>query len=99
MTRLYHRTPAANEILRDGFHDTTGNYGFATLSLAGVWMSDVPLDINEGAKGDDLLEVSLPDDVDLSDFEVIEEAKPYREWCVPAELLNRSATVRAVTEE
>ena len=39
--------------------------------------------INEGATGDGVLELTLPDDFDLDDYELIEEGKPYREWCVP----------------
>jgi hypothetical protein len=29
----------------------------------------------------------------LADFELIEEGKPYREWCVPAEIIRTKATV------
>jgi len=28
-----------------------------------VWLSDRPLDVNEGASGDDLLVVEIPEDV------------------------------------
>jgi hypothetical protein len=34
-------------------------------------------------------ELALPDDFDLDSWEIIEEGKPYREWCVPARILNR----------
>ncbi|MGY4713053.1 hypothetical protein ACXDF8_26500 [Mycolicibacterium sp. CBM1] len=91
---LYHRTPAAEAILRDGFRDATGYYMFHDFGLTGVWLSDVALDINEGAKGDQVLRVELPDDVDLTDYEVVEDDEPpYREWCVPAELINTRARV------
>ena len=71
-------------------------YGFRTppghmapsFELTGVFLGDSPMDINEGAKGDQVLRVEFPDDVDLGDFELVEEHKPYREWCVPAELIN-----------
>jgi hypothetical protein len=63
-------------------------------------LSDRPLDGNEGAGGDQLLEVLLPDDCrDFSYYELVEEGKPYREWCIPAEIINRSGTVRLVTTE
>jgi hypothetical protein len=95
----YHTTDAAETILRDGFRDATGSYGLATLELNGVWLGDSPLDFNEGATGDQVLRVELPDDVDLSDFELVEEHKPYREWCVPAALINNRAIVLLMDEE
>ncbi len=99
MTTYYHTTDAADEILRGGFRDATGSYGFATLELTGVFLGDRPMTINEGAKGDHVLRVEIPDDIDLRDFELIEDAKPYREWCVPAALINTHATVRAMTDD
>jgi hypothetical protein len=84
-------------ILRDGLRDATGSYMFVGLELTGVWLGDRPMDINEGAKGDQILRVELPDAVDLDDFEVVEDGKPYREWCVPAALINEHATVTLMT--
>ena len=52
--RLYHRTNAATAILADGFRDHE-SHNFPP----GVWLSASPLDVNEGAKGEQLLEVSL----------------------------------------
>jgi hypothetical protein len=59
---LYHRTTAANaeQILRDGFCDGVGAF-MTTQEHSGVWLSNVQLDINEGAEGDTLLQVELPD--------------------------------------
>ena len=99
MTRLFHRTPAGDQILADGFRDRTGSYMMPGLTLAGVWLPDCALDGNEGAGGGDLLEVALPDDVELAPFEVIEDGKPYREWCVPAALVNERAAVRLMSED
>lgn len=95
----YHTTDAADAILRHGFRDATGSYLFATIQLTGVWLGDSPMDVNEGAKGDQVLRVEFPDDVDLGDFEVVEEQKPYREWCVPAALINTHATVTLMSDE
>ena len=50
--------------------------------------------MNEGAIGDELLEVILPSEINIADWELIEDGKPYREWCVPAALLNERATAR-----
>jgi uncharacterized protein (DUF2237 family) len=37
--------------------------------------------------------------VDLSDFEVIEEHKPYREWCVPAAVRGRAVDEAGMARE
>ena len=73
----------------DAFRDHSGSYGLENYTLTGVFVSDLILDINSGPTGEDVLELTLPDDLDLEYWEIIEEDKGYREWCVPAELLNR----------
>jgi hypothetical protein len=95
--RLYHRTSAANaaQILRDGFRDSVGYYLTDDQKLVGVCLSDRPLDSNEGAWGDTLLRVELPDQVDIAEYECVEDGKPYREWLVPAELINTEGRVFA----
>jgi hypothetical protein len=60
--KCYHKTFHPEEILRDGFKDATGLYLTADLH-AGVWLSDEPLDYNEGAKGDVLLSIEIPDEI------------------------------------
>ena len=97
---FYHRTDAAEVILRDGFRDAEGSYMLTGVTLRGVFVSDKPLDSNEGAKGRQLLEVTLPEDCcDFSYHELVEDDKPYREWCLPAKLINRYGAVRLVTEQ
>jgi hypothetical protein len=100
-TTLYHSTTkeGAEAILRDGFRDQTRNYGLhydtgEPFVLTGVWLSDRPLEVNEGTAGDTVLAVELHAPLeDLADCELIEEGKPYREWCVPAEIVHSIATV------
>lgn len=94
----YHTTDAAETILRDGFRDATGLYLMANFTLTGVWLGNVPMTVNEGAKGDQVLRVELPDGIDLTDYEVVEEFKSYREWCVPAALINEHADVTMLPE-
>jgi hypothetical protein len=79
----YHRTTAANakEILRGGFCDGVAIFGLSQES--GVWLSDTPLDSDEGAWGDTVLRIELPGHV-VADYEKIEDGKPQREWLVPA---------------
>jgi hypothetical protein len=87
-------------ILREGFRDEEGSYGMEDFTLRGVFLSDKPLDGNEGAGGNHLLEVILPDDCcDFSYYELVEEGKPYREWCIPAEIINRHGTVQLAATE
>lgn len=95
----YHTTDAAEAILREGFRDATGSYMIVGFELTGVFLGDSPMDINEGAKGDQVLRVEFPDDVDLAEYELIEEHKPYREWCVPAALINTRAAVTPMTDD
>ncbi len=95
----YHTTDAAESILRDGFRDATGGYMFAEVELTGVWLGDSPMTVNEGAKGEQVLLILFPADVDLSDHEIVEDGKPYREWCVPAAIINTRATVTLLSQE
>ena len=55
---FYHRTNAAESILKEGFRDNNGLVGALYLGIEGVFLSNVPLDCNEGAKGNQLLEVT-----------------------------------------
>jgi len=98
-TICYHTTDAADAILRNGFRDATGSYLLATFELTGVFLGDSPMDINEVAKSDQVLRVEFPDNVDLDDFELIEDEKPYREWCVPAALINEHAVVTLMSDD
>ncbi|MCA1691584.1 MAG: hypothetical protein LC733_05040 [Actinobacteria bacterium] len=47
--------------------------------------------------GDAVIVVEVPED-GLADYEWIEKGKPYREWLVPAEVLNRSGRPRLLSE-
>lgn len=75
-TTPYHTTDAAQEILRQGFRDAEGSYMFRALTLRGVFPAGTPADINDGATGDDVLEVTFPDDVDLSDHAIVDDGRP-----------------------
>jgi hypothetical protein len=98
--RFFHRTVAAEAILADGFQDATYRY-MTDREWTGVWLSDLPLDDNDGAHGDVLLALDLPAEVaaTLSDYEWVEDGKPYREWLVPAAILNEFGTVTVVEGE
>ena len=84
--KLYHRTPAADSIINEGFRDSEGTY-MTAHKFKGVWLSDRPLDSNEGTKGTTLLRIEIPEET-IAEFEWIEEGKPYREFLVPAQIVN-----------
>jgi hypothetical protein len=87
---VFHRTTnaAASAILADGFRDWTGTYMLG-VELVGVWISNRPLNRGQGTKGDALLRIVLAaSEDDLAEFEIVEHEKTYREWCVPAAMLN-----------
>jgi hypothetical protein len=88
VTRYFHRTTAdrALQIFKEGFCDGEGSYGTSNV-YRGVWLSNVPLDVNEGAEGEVVLTVRLRSDL-VSDWEWVEESKGYREFLVPAALIN-----------
>lgn len=84
--KVYHRTDHAEAIQQDGFRDGTGTY-MTKNTYTGVWVSNVPLDANEGAVGEALMEVEIPEELFVR-FEWVEDGKPYRESLIPATLLN-----------
>jgi hypothetical protein len=96
--RVFHRTSAADAILASGWRDGHGTY-LTGAPLKGVWVADVSLDENEGASGDAVLVIELPDAV-FAEYEVVEEGKPYREALVPAVVLNEyRAMTRLITPD
>ena len=96
---LYHRTTRQNAeaIAKEGFKDATGTY-FTNQEFFGVWVSSEPLDANEGACGDVLFEITLTvPETSIADYEWVEEGKPYREWLMPAAMINARATLKLVS--
>jgi hypothetical protein len=92
MLTVFHRTSraAALQILRNGFRDTTGRY-LTEREWTGVYNS-------EGAAGEALLQIEIAEDR-LAAFEWVEPGKTYREWLVPAAVLNGAGTVKPADPE
>jgi len=98
VVRLYHRTPAGDAILAKGFRDGRGRYMTSNIH-EGVWLSNIPLSAAAGAPGDDLLAVEIPEEV-IAEYEwVAETGGTYREWLVPAAVVNRYPVERCTEEE
>lgn len=85
--RESHRTSAADAILAQGFRDGEGTYLTAYV-WRGVWASDMPLDENEGAAGNAVLVIEIPDEVFASHEWVKDVSFGYREALIPAPILN-----------
>ncbi len=85
--RLYHRTDAKDTILAEGFTDAEGDYLTERLH-GGVLLTDRILDSAEVAAGEDVLDLEIPEEI-VAPFEWIEGVKGYREFLVPAEIVNR----------
>ena len=97
--RVFHRTSHADAIMRDGFRDAEGSYG-TSQTRRGVWVSDVPLDVNEGAVGDDVLAVEIPEAL-FAEYEWVQEPSfGYREALIPAQSLNAyRQSIRRLTDD
>ena len=95
--QVFHRTPFGPSILDDGFRDGEGTYMTGVIHR-GVWVSNQPLDFGQGAKGNDLLTLDMPDDV-LAEYEWIEDGKPYREFLIPADIVNSYGPPRPCDED
>lgn len=93
---LYHRTDAARAIESGGFRNGSDTY-LTNNVYEGVWVSDRPLDANEGAEGRYVLTIEVPSDFDLQCYEWQEDFKAYRVFLIPAEVLN-DFTIIAVEE-
>lgn len=86
--RLFHRTPCGQKIINEGFRDNEATY-MTSVMHKGVWLSDIPLSVFEGAKGTDLLTLEIPEEV-LVEYEWVQEepGPTYREFLIPAEVVN-----------
>jgi len=101
--KLYHGATRdnANQILADGFQDLTSNFGLFNavtgdpVNTTGIFFSNVVLDENEGVSSETYFVLDIPD-IELTNFEWLEEGKGYREWCVPAHLANLYLVDRTV---
>jgi hypothetical protein len=94
--KLYHPTLHADDILRDGYGESSGTY-LTESDHSGVWLFDTPVDRSIGG-GDMavLLEIEIPEAV-VVPFEWV-TGLPYRQFLMPAALVNRYGPPR-VSEE
>ncbi len=100
---LYHRTSIgeARAIVHNGFEDQKWRFehdvpGVEDVKKAvGVWLSDRPLQQDEGPPGDAVLEIAMDVSEDaLELFQLEGVLWDARLWIVPAELINTRSKVR-----
>ena len=92
---FYHRTTVegARSILESGFRNSSG-YFLNNRIWNGVWLSSIPVDNEHCAAGDALLMVKVEtDEHELARWEWTAEGRAYREWLIPANIINRCATI------
>jgi len=85
--KCFHRTTTkiAKKILLNGFKD---NPKTETRKLAGIWLSEGEVyTAEEGAKGDAVLAVEMPDEV-FHEYDVGVDGE-FPASCVPAEIINQ----------
>lgn len=98
IVRLYHRTAKANAvlILRDGFLDREERYT-SDFDTRGVWFSDQTRQEMDLGSGGSVMSIDLAmAQQDLAAFEWTEDETPYREWLIPARLVNATIRGRAI---
>jgi hypothetical protein len=88
LVRLYHRSRAAEAILRDGFVGGSGTYLTNSHFEDVVWLSDSSELGNQEVPDGAVFQVDVPVGVGLDVWEVVEEGKPFREWAIPADVVN-----------
>ena len=90
--KLYHPTKHWAAILRDGFGERSGTY-LTESDNSGVWLFDQPFEQRPGDDDPDvILELEIPEAV-VAPFEW-HVGLPYREFLMPAALVNLYGTPR-----
>ena len=85
--KLYHWTINRNSIEKNGFHD--GEHSCDSHGVQGAWFADQILGPLDGVgKGSELLTVEIPEDI-IKPFKWKEKGVGYREWCIPAQIVNK----------
>ncbi len=96
MLIMYHFTSreAADAILRSGFINNRGTYMTSRVH-EGVWLTDEAVNISQCLEA--CLAVELPFTYDeITQYEWVGETTDYREWLIPAQVLNGVMTVAEV---
>jgi hypothetical protein len=93
---VYHRSKAAQQILKVGFRDGVGTY-MTDREWRGVWFTPDPDLADPGDYEGELLEIDIPEEL-FERHEWKGEGKPYREALVPASEVNKFGPPKVVAE-
>jgi hypothetical protein len=85
-------------ILRNGFTD---NLKQTESTRSGVYITDAPGEPDPDYPGDQLLEITLPAEIDCSRWKLVFPNSPadWQEWLIPARVLNKHARVRQLRKD
>ena len=84
-------------ILHDGFVDYIEERNTGRL---GVYVGDAPGEPDPEYPDDNLLEITLPGEIDTSKWRLVLPEKPcWHEWLIPASTLNKHARVRKLRKD
>lgn len=89
---LYHQTSIENArtIIVEGFRDSAGFF-LNTRTWTGVWFCSSP---HGSEDGEVFLKVRLDiDEQELASWEWTGEGRDYREWLIPASIVNQLGTI------
>lgn len=105
---LFHVTSQqkARLIQRRNFMNGFGSYGVRSTKTSklktseGVFLADCILDSNEGLPIENpaIFVLNIPEEI-IKEYEWHEDKKGYREWCVPAEIVNKYFVDRKIYSE
>ena len=101
MNNIYYHSGDADEIqaiLHDGFID---NLKRRDTGKRGFYIADAPGKPDPEYLNKQLLEISLPPQIDISKWILVILEKPaqWNEWVIPAKILNKDARVRRLSPE
>jgi hypothetical protein len=97
----YYYSDSSDEIetiLRDGFLD---NMEEPDTGRLGVYVGDSPGEPDPAYPDDQLLEITLPGQIDNSNWRLVCPENPcrWKEWLIPARILNKHARVRQLRKD
>ena len=99
---FYHATSAAaaDAILKEGFKNNQIANAVAEIIPEGVYFSDYPLDMGSGTKGTTTLVVEMPEGETADNYELVyEDWSAYREFIIPADVVNSYGPPRLCSED
>jgi hypothetical protein len=102
MNTYYHSATSAEveAIVRDGFIDQIKD---KRSGMRGVYIADAPGEPDPDYPDDQLLEITLPAEIDCSQWELAApenlEVARWRVWLIPARILNQHGRVRQLRKD